>query len=83
MVGVLIYGSYGQFYSFVIADNKLYKATKKELSNNNSNKVYFGKGNLTPQQLDNVRDKVSEVVKRLNNKEKVNVKKELSSYFTK
>ena len=81
MAGILIYGGYGQFYSFVIADNEAYKATKKELLNNKDNKVYFEKGGLTHQQLDNARKKVSEVVKKLNNKEEVNVKKELSDYF--
>lgn len=81
MVGVLIYGSYGQFYSFVIADNEIYKATEKELLNDKNNKVYFGKGDLTLEQIQNARNTISGVVKKLNNKEKVNVTKELSHYF--
>lgn len=81
MAGILIYGSYKQFYSFVIADNDLYKATRKEMLNNKNNKVYFNKGGLSLQKLEDAREKVSEIVKRLNNKEKVNVKKELSNFF--
>jgi hypothetical protein len=81
MAGILIYGSYEQFYSFVIADNDIYNATRREMLNNVNNKLYFNKGNLSLQKLENVREKVSEIVKRLNNKEKVNVKKELSNCF--
>jgi len=81
MAGLLIYESYGQFYSFVIADNELYEMTKKDLSNKGNHKVYFGKGNLNLEQLDNSRDKVSELVKLLNEGKRLDVKKEFSDCF--
>ena len=81
MSGLLIYEYVGQFYSFVIAGDGEYNHTKEELLNTKSYKVHFNKGNLTLQQIDQVRDKVSGIVKRLNSKEKVDVEKELVDCF--
>ena len=81
MAGLLIYKSYGQFYSFVIADDRAYEETRKEFKNAKHINLYFDKGNLTLQQIDDSRDKTAEIVKRLNQGEKVNAKKELSDYF--
>lgn len=81
MAGLLIYKSYSRFYSFLISDDTAYKETVKEFTTLSHIKLYFEKGDLTSQQIQDARDKASEIVKRLNQGEKVNAKKELSDYF--
>ena len=86
MPGILIHKSYCQFYSFVIADDVIYEETRKEFKARSKDessdfKLYFDKGNLTLQQIEDAREKTAEIVKRLNQGENVKVKKEISSYF--
>ncbi len=81
MAGILIIGSSYNCYSFSFMDDTIYKTAKEEYIKNPDWRVYFSRGYLTPDKLQKARDKVSEIVKRLNDKEKVNVKKELSSFF--
>jgi len=81
MPGLIIYGKYGQFYSFILADDKLYRMTIAGLKSEYSVKLCFEKGEVSAEQIDEARDKVSEVVKKLNEGKKINAKEELSDYF--
>jgi len=81
MPGLIIYRKYGQFYSFIIADDKIYKKTIAGLKIEYAVKLCFEKGDLTFQQIDDARKKVSEIVKKLNEGKKINAKEELSDYF--
>ena len=81
MPGLIIYGKYGQFNSFIIADDKLYKMTIAEFKTQPSIKLCFEKGEVSPEQIDEARGKTAEIVKKLNLGQKVDVTKELSSYF--
>lgn len=81
MAGILIYQTNSQFYSFVVADNNIYKKTEEKFTDSSYIDLLFNKGNLTLQQIENARKKVSEIVGKLNNNQKINVKKELSDYF--
>jgi len=82
MAGLLIFEEYPQFYSFVTNDNTLYEMMKKDLASKTGTKILFEQGGVTLEQLDNARDSVSDVVKRLNEKQEVDVSKELSDYFS-
>jgi len=81
MAGLIIYGTYGQFYSFITADDVDYEKTSEDFANNPYIKIPFEKGDLTLQQIDEARDKISKIVKKLNDKQKIDVEKELSDYF--
>ena len=81
MAGLIIYGKYGQFNSFIIADDKLYKMTIAEFKTQPSIKLCFKKGEVSVEQIDKARGKTAEIVKKLNDKQKIDVEKELSDYF--
>ena len=86
MAGLIIYGSCNLFYSFMIADNVAYEATRKEFEARSKDKssnfdLKFNKGSITLEQIEDARDKTAEIVKRLDKGEKVKVKEELSDYF--
>jgi len=81
MAGLIIYGSYGQFNSFIIADDKLYRMTIAEFKTQSPIKLCFEKGEVSAEQIDEARDKTAEIVKKLNLGQKVDVTKELSDYF--
>ena len=55
MAGLIIYGSYGQFYSFVIADDKAYEKASEDLADNPNAKILFDRGDLTLQQIEDSR----------------------------
>jgi len=82
MSGLLIFRSYLQFYSFVIADDTSYDWTKEDLAAHKGAEILFEQGGVTLEQIDNARGDVSDIVKKLNNRQEVNISKELSSYFT-
>lgn len=81
MPGLIIYRKYGQFYSFIIADDKIYKKTRAGLKIQYAVKLCFEKGEVSAEQIDEARDKTAEIVKKLNLGQKVDVTKELSDYF--
>lgn len=81
MPGLIIYGKYGQFYSFIIADDKIYEKTLSGLKIEYAVKLCFEKGEVSPEQIDEARNKVSNIVKRLNKGQEVDAEKELSDYF--
>lgn len=83
MAGLLIYSSYGLFYSSIINDNDIYEATKKEFSSKPNKGIHFARGNLLLDQLDNSREKVVGIVKNLNQGQVnlSNMKKEISIFF--
>ena len=86
MAGLIIYGSCNLFYSFMIADNVAYEATRKELEARSKDKssnfdLKFNKGSITLEQIEDARDKTAEIVRNLNLGVKIDIKKELSDYF--
>ena len=83
MAGVLIYKFASQYYSFVIADNSVYRAAKKELIRS-GNEILWAKGRVALEQIENARETKDDLVARLNNGEKINpkyLKKELKVFF--
>lgn len=78
---MLIYQVNNKFYSFIIADKDIYKKTKEEFANDKNINLFFNKEDLTLQQIEDARKKVSEIVDKLNNNYKIDIKKELSDYF--
>ena len=82
MAGVLIYkNALGQHYSFVIAENKAYTATKLGILENESNKILWEKENVSSEQIEKSRKTKNDLVKRLNEGQEVDLEKELSIYF--
>lgn len=81
MAGVLIYKSaLNQHYSFVAADDDLYNALIADL-NKSKDKVLWGKGNVSLEQIENARKTKDNLVERLNEGEKVDLEKELEEFF--
>jgi hypothetical protein len=82
MPGVLIYQFASQYYSFVIADDKLYRATKKEIMKDGQ--LLWSKGRISFEELEDARKTKDSLVKRLNDGEKIklkDLKKELDCFF--
>jgi len=86
MAGLIICGDYGTINPFITRDDSLYREIIgdlkiKEVRRKPFLKVYFKKGGVSTEQLGQATDKLSEIVKKLNEHKKVNIKEELSKYF--
>jgi hypothetical protein len=79
MAGLLIYESFGQVYSFVVADNETFSLAQTSIQKDH--KVYFNKSDLTLAQLDKARETITNIVKDINEGKEIDVKKELADYF--
>ena len=83
MAGVLIYESALKNYSsLVIADDKEYAAMRTAIRENISNKILWERKNVSLKQIENSRKTKDNLVRRLNEGEKVDLEKELSIYFS-
>jgi hypothetical protein len=81
MAGVLIYQSASRcYYSFVIADDELYNFEKIEMPKR-GDKILWERGNVSLDQIEKARKTKNSLVARLNNGEKVDLKKELDDFF--
>ena len=82
MAGVMIYKSaLNNYFSFVIMDDKEYKAMKTAISENPSNKILWERENVSPKKIEKSRKTKDDLVKKLNLGEEVDLEKELSDYF--
>ena len=83
MVGVLIYKSriMKSYYNLVISDNSIYSDMRKNLVNNNSNRILWEKSNVSLNQIENSRNTKDDLVRRLNDGENVDLEKELEEFF--
>lgn len=86
MTAVLIYKSPSQhYYSFVISDDNLYYDAIKVMPKD-GNKILWSKGRVSLEQLENSRKTKDNLVKRLNEGEKIklkDLKNELKGFFSK
>lgn len=82
MPGLLIVRSYLLSCSFALPDDALYDRMKEELAAQEDIEILFKQERVTLEQIDNASGDVSDIVKKLNNRQEVNISKELSSYFT-
>jgi hypothetical protein len=81
MAGVLIYKSVlNQHYSFVSSEDNLYNSIILNF-NESGEKVLWGRGNVSLEQIENARKTKDDLVRKLNEGEKVDLKKELDVFF--
>ncbi|MEK6833607.1 MAG: hypothetical protein AABY32_06190 [Nanoarchaeota archaeon] len=81
MAGVLIYKSaLNQHYSFLSVSDDSYEAEREDIPNR-GDKILWEKGNVTPEQIQNARETKNTLVARLNAGIKVDLEKELESFF--
>jgi len=81
MAGVLIYKSaLNRHYSFVAADDDIYNAIITDLSRS-KDKILWGKGNVDFEKIEEARKTKDDLVKRLNEGEEADLKKELDVFF--
>jgi len=82
MAGVLIYANaLKQHVSFVTADNKTYTVIKADLLEDKSIEIIWEKENVNLQKIEDSRITRADLVRKLNEGQKVNLEKELSKYF--
>ena len=80
MAGILIYKSGLQYYSFVASDDEAYKSMKKSLSREKS-QILWEKADTTLDKIGSARNTKNNLVERLNSGEKINLERELYSFF--
>jgi hypothetical protein len=81
MPGVLIYQTMsGCCYSFVSADDDIYNAEKEDIPKR-GDKILWTKEKVNFEQIEKSRKTKNCLVARLNNGEKVDLEKELDSFF--
>lgn len=78
--GIMIYESYGYFYSFVITDERLYEGLKNETGGYGIS-FLGGKKEIRDEEIDKISNQARDLTKRLNNKESLNLEKELKNLF--
>ena len=69
------------YYNLVISDNSIYSDMRKNLVNNNSNRILWEKSNVSLNQIENSRNTKDDLVRRLNDGENVDLEKELEEFF--
>jgi len=80
MAGIIIYKSAIKYENFFADDDNLYNAMILNL-NINKHKILWGKGNLNPDKVESSKEAVNDLVKKLNENGKVDLKKELKGLF--
>jgi len=78
--GIMVYESYGHFYSFVMADDRAYDGMKEGIVRYET-KFLGGKKGISDEKIDNISNYVNKLVKRLNGGESLDVEKELELIF--
>lgn len=76
----MIYESYGYFYSFIIADERLYEGLRNESGGYGIN-FLGGKKEISDEERDKVSSQVRDLTRKLNSKEPLNLEKELKNLF--
>ena len=81
MAGIIIYESaFQHYYDIVLNNHSMYRAAKTDIRKN-SDKILLKKGNTSLEQIENSREKKDDLVTKLNDGVKVNLKKELDGFF--
>ncbi|MCX6711656.1 MAG: hypothetical protein NT139_01285 [Candidatus Woesearchaeota archaeon] len=78
--GIILYGSLGQYYSFVMADDTLYNPMKKGMHDSGMN-ILGGKSGISDIEIDLISDKTSNLIKKLNENKPINLEEELQNIF--
>jgi len=78
--GIILYGSFGQYYSFVMADDTLYNPMKKGMHDSGMN-ILGGKSGISDIEIDLISDKTSNLIKKLNENKPINLEEELQNIF--
>jgi hypothetical protein len=83
MAGVLIYKSsiMQSHYSFVISDDSEYVDMRDSLFKNKSNSILWERDKVSLEQIQNARKTKDDLVRKLNEGEKVDLHKELDVFF--
>ncbi len=76
----MVFESYGHFYSFVMADDRGYDGMKEGMVEYGT-KFLGGKKGISDEKIHNISNYVNGLVRRLNEGESLDVKKELESVF--
>lgn len=80
MAGVLIYKNSSDYHSYIITDDIAHEDVKKDIIKNNY-KVLWERANVNLQQIESAEKTKINLITRLNSGEKVDLEKELSSFF--
>ena len=80
MAGILIYKHGLQHYSFVNSSDEAYEFMERSLSKENY-QILWEKAGTTLDKIEGARNTKDNLVERLNHGEKINLKKELYSFF--
>lgn len=74
--GIIVYESFGRAYPFTMADDIIYDGMKRDMHSYGMN-FLIGKRGIDDNQIDNLSKIVSDVVKRKNSGENLNLFEEL------
>jgi len=77
---IMIYESYGYFYSFVMADERLYEGLKNESGRYGVN-FLGGKKEIRDEEIGKISSQVRDLTRRLNDKASLNLENELKNLF--
>ena len=84
MASILIYQSISlhlaEHHIFIFKDDKLYNNTKKYIEDKGYS-VLWEKRDVTPEQIEHGKNTINELMERLDNREDINIDKELSYFF--
>lgn len=80
--GIFVLKSYGNFYTFTVADDSIYDPMEERLSSKKgiySLEFVAGKKGIGEEEIDGIADKVRELVKKANDRFPIDFKKTLES----
>ncbi len=77
--GIIVYETYGNLYSFVMADDSMYDGMKE---GNIANKFFGGRKGIADESIDEICNSVNNLTRRVRNGESLDLEKELELVFS-
>ena len=78
--GIIVYEYFGHFYPLIMADDTIYDSMKRYIDKHNTNFIN-GKKGITNDEINDTSNKVCELVRKVNEGEQPELKKELEAIF--